>query len=134
MRASAASEPRARPAYAKASARSRRSASRGGGSGPAKRRARARVGESEGRSPSEKTSVLRRSAAAGNAEIRHRRIVVRMRFGTAGISGQSRVTVAWKVGVAPRDRIALQVRVGDPIDEDVIERLRSPLEDEAVTF
>ena len=45
------SEPRERPAYAKASARSRRSASRGGGSEPAQRRARARVGESEGRSP-----------------------------------------------------------------------------------
>ena len=36
-RASAASEPRERPAYAEAAARSRRSASRGGGSGPAKR-------------------------------------------------------------------------------------------------
>jgi hypothetical protein len=53
-RASIASEPRDRPAFAKAPARSRRSASRGGGSAPAKRRARARVGESEGRSPSGK--------------------------------------------------------------------------------
>ena len=60
------SEPRERPAFAKASARSRRSASRGGGSAPAQRRAtlrqaqgraersrraRERAGESEGRSP-----------------------------------------------------------------------------------
>src|SRR4051794_36700593 len=47
------SEPRERPAYAKAPARSRRSASREGGSEPAKRLARERVGESEGRSPSD---------------------------------------------------------------------------------
>src|SRR5262245_33895740 len=53
-RASAASEPRERPASAKASARSRRSASREGGSGPAERPARERVGESEGQSPSDK--------------------------------------------------------------------------------
>jgi hypothetical protein len=48
VRASLASEPRERPAYAlRASARSRRSALREGGSAPAKRRARERVGESE---------------------------------------------------------------------------------------
>ena len=40
MRASAASEPHERPAYAEASARSRRSASRGGGSAPARSGAR----------------------------------------------------------------------------------------------
>jgi hypothetical protein len=51
-RASAASEPGERPAFARsASARSRRSFS-GGGSEAAKRRASERAGESEGRSPS----------------------------------------------------------------------------------
>ena len=49
------SEPRERPAFAKASARSRRSASRGGGSEPTKRLARERVEESEGRCPSEES-------------------------------------------------------------------------------
>jgi hypothetical protein len=51
-RASTASEPRDRPAFApKALRRGLAVASGGGGSAPAKRRARTRVGESEGRSP-----------------------------------------------------------------------------------
>ena len=51
QRVSTASEPRERPAYAKASARSRHGASRGGGSAPAQRRPKERAGESEGRKP-----------------------------------------------------------------------------------
>src|SRR6188472_1785451 len=53
MRASTASEPRDRPAFApQALRRGLAVALSGGGSAPATRRARARVGESEGRSPS----------------------------------------------------------------------------------
>jgi len=55
-RASAASEPRDRPAFAPKALRRVRRSLGGGGSEPAQRRARARVGESEGRSPSDKAN------------------------------------------------------------------------------
>ena len=58
VRASLASEPRDRPAFApKALRRGLAVAFGGGGSAPSQRRARARVGESEGRSPSDKAML-----------------------------------------------------------------------------
>ena len=64
LRASAASEPRERPAFAQALRRVRRSFS-GGGSAPAQQRARERAGESAGRSPSGELGLVLALLAAG---------------------------------------------------------------------